>query len=295
MHRILSGSNIFDNLHLVTFNRLLRFSFKLHMMSSLIIVIIILIVIYNIKQIWDFIKFRVMIGKLPGLPQLAFPLIGQSYLMAGSSHDLFQGMLRFTKQHCQRSKSKIFKMWLGPYPLVFLAHPDAVEVILKNSKHTEKGFTYKFMHPWLGSGLLTSHGEKWKQRRRLITSSFHFDILQEFAKIMNAQSKICVEKLRNQLRQNDKIDIRKPMAMCTLDIICATAMGESANVQQQENSEFVTAIKRCDTRVCVCAFLDKQPKTNKIKSSLQFFAKTKASTRLTNFKKYHALECNMTS
>ena len=36
--------------------------------------------------------------------------------------------------------------------------------MLKSSKHSSKGISYQFLHEWLGTGLLTAAGLKWKSR-----------------------------------------------------------------------------------------------------------------------------------
>ncbi|KAL6416388.1 hypothetical protein ACFW04_013528 [Cataglyphis niger] len=50
----------------------------------------------------------------------------------------------------------IFKLWSCFMYFVFIRHPDDMEIILSSTKHIEKGYVYKLMHPWLGTGLLTS-------------------------------------------------------------------------------------------------------------------------------------------
>lgn len=43
--------------------------------------------------------------------------------------------------------------------------------MLKSSKHSRKGVSYMFLHEWLGTGLLTSAGAKWKLRYRTSLAS----------------------------------------------------------------------------------------------------------------------------
>lgn len=57
---------------------------------------------------------------------------------------------------------------------------ESLEKILTNPKHIEKSLSYKFLHSLLGTGLLTSTGEKWLKRRKLLTPAFHFSVLNSF-------------------------------------------------------------------------------------------------------------------
>jgi cytochrome P450 len=44
---------------------------------------------------------------------------------------------------------------------------------------------YRFIHPWLGSGLILADSKRWARNRRLLTPAFHFDILKPYMKINN--------------------------------------------------------------------------------------------------------------
>ena len=68
--------------------------------------------------------------------------------------------------------------------------------------------------------LFFSHGEKWHQRRKIITPTFHFDILKEFLIVMNEKVDIMVNNLEKFANSNEKIDIVNKIRLCTLDIIC---------------------------------------------------------------------------
>lgn len=85
-----------------------------------------------------------------------------------------------------------------------------------SSKHLEKGDIYNFLHPFLNMGLLTSMGEKWHHRRKLLTPAFHFDILKEFFDIFKEES----AKLVESLEADKVIDIIPVSTQFTLNTIC---------------------------------------------------------------------------
>ena len=95
-----------------------------------------------------------------------------------------------------------------------------IQFLVNSSKHSDKSVEYNYLHDWLGTGLLTSAGEKWKKRRHLITPSFHFDILNDFLIVMNEQSDIFVDNLINKSKTNENFDICPLISSCALDIIC---------------------------------------------------------------------------
>lgn len=93
-----------------------------------------------------------------------------------------------------------------------------VEKILGSSKHLDKSYIYDFLHPFLNTGLLTSSGEKWHKRRRMLTPTFHFDILKEFFEMFSEESDNLVESLSREI--NKDIDIVPVSTQFTLNTIC---------------------------------------------------------------------------
>lgn len=112
-------------------------------------------------------------------------------------------------------------------------------MILSSQNELKKSVNYKYLEPWLGTGLLTSTGNKWRSRRKLLTPAFHFKILDDFIPIFNEQSKILVKRLSKCPYIDDVVPY---ITTCTLDIICETAMGTKINAQKNPQSDYVKAI-----------------------------------------------------
>lgn len=68
-----------------------------------------------------------------------------------------------------------------------------------------------------------STGSKWKTRRRLLTPSFHFDILKEFLGIMNRHARKFVVNLQQfATSRPTTFDIYPLITNSTLDVICGS-------------------------------------------------------------------------
>ncbi|KAL7289826.1 hypothetical protein TKK_0016225 [Trichogramma kaykai] len=158
-----------------------------------------------------------LVNQIPGPP--AVPLLGNLLLLyapLGKINDLFRGWCK--------NYHPVFRFWFGTRPTIHIHHPDDMEVVLSSTKCINKKFVYNNLEPWLKLGLLTSSGQKWHQRRKILTPAFHFNILKKYMEITNEQGKQAIKESRAAGKEND-VPLLSFCSKYTLNIICESAMG----------------------------------------------------------------------
>ncbi|KAK9505638.1 hypothetical protein O3M35_009641 [Rhynocoris fuscipes] len=140
-----------------------------------------------------------------------------------------------------RKYPRVTLIWLLGVPMVFLDEPEDVAEVLGNVSNLDKGVEYIAIQPWLKEGLLLSTGEKWHSRRKLLTPTFHFRLLEENLQSMERHAQHLVNKLCSL---GDKtIDIRDYIILCTLDVMCDTAMGIELGALDNPSLKYVKCVK----------------------------------------------------
>lgn len=134
----------------------------------------------------------------------------------------------------------IFKRYSVGIEMVSLMTPEDIELILTNPKHLEKSQTYNLLHDWLGMGLLTSKGQQWHSRRKILTPAFHFTILQEFVDIFNKETNRLVTGIK-KICDQPYIDVVKPITQFTLYSIGETSLGKDFR-EDPKSKQYLQAV-----------------------------------------------------
>ncbi|CAB3396826.1 unnamed protein product [Caenorhabditis bovis] len=230
---------------------------KMIILVSLVIgYAIYLVVVYcgKILELWKLSRrCSTNLKKIRGPPHI--PLIGSAHLFKWDSYEFTFQMEKwaqefiFSKAKWGETKAAdglidgIMTLWVGPVPVVFLGTPETIRPVLESNSNISKPSEYDKLREWLGTGLLTSTHEKWFKRRKMLTPTFHFSIIQDYFPVFVAQGEILMNLLEKQA-DGDYFDAFPYFKKCTLDIICETAMGIQVNAQYGQNNEYVEAVKR---------------------------------------------------
>uniref|UniRef100_A0A8D8FJW2 Cytochrome P450 4C1 n=1 Tax=Culex pipiens TaxID=7175 RepID=A0A8D8FJW2_CULPI len=182
------------------------------------------------------VRYIQIIDRIPG-PK-AYPLIGTTHMFFGKKrHEIFYVIDERTRRY-----PEIHRIWTGTRAEVRISKAEYVEAVIGGNKHIEKSEGYKFLGDWLGEGLLTSKGERWFKHRKLITPTFHFNILDGFCDVFAENGAVLADRLKPFADTGAPVDVFPFITKAALDIICETAMGVKVHAQTDGENEYVKAI-----------------------------------------------------
>ncbi|XP_020283970.1 cytochrome P450 4c3-like [Pseudomyrmex gracilis] len=167
----------------------------------------------------------------------ALPIIGNAYQLNCTQEEFFKKLTKWAEKF-----GDIFLIWVGQRPFIFLYRVEAVQPLLSNSNYIDKSLEYQYLKPWLGTGLVTSSGEKWFFRRKLLTPSFHSTLLEGYLKTVKEEVKVLISCLETEI--GNWFNVVPYTKRATLDIICDTAMGYKLNAQRNSKDEYVEAVDK---------------------------------------------------
>lgn len=117
----------------------------------------------------------------------------------------------------------VYEVMFGPQKWLIVSDPKDLEIILTTQDFINKANDYDLFRPWLLDSLMTSKGEKWRYRRRVLNTSFHFQILDSFMDVFNEQSRLFIDHMKKI--GTDYINIEPECSKFTLDVLCEAGLG----------------------------------------------------------------------
>nr|QZP43537.1 cytochrome P450 monooxygenase CYP4L56 [Ephestia elutella] len=197
---------------------------------TLISIAIVLCLLSWLAMLRDYSKLKVP-GPVP------LPLIGNGLHFAVNS----QKFLTVMKELADKF-GNVYSIYLLSFRYFMVFDVNFMEGLLSSSEFISKGRSYNFLKPWLGSGLLTANGQRWKTHRKFLTPTLHFNILQNFMPVFCKNEKVLVKKLK-KLADGRPIDLFPIIALAALDNVTESIMGVDMNAQIDTESKYVKAVE----------------------------------------------------
>jgi cytochrome P450 len=118
-----------------------------------------------------------------------------------------------------RDHGDVVRFAFGPVDMVLVAHPNDVRrVFVENAAGYDKTVVgYAKLRLALGDGLLTSDGETWRRKRRVVQPAFHHGAIARLGTVIVAAARKTAARL---CAREGSIDVAAEMTALTLDIIC---------------------------------------------------------------------------
>lgn len=112
----------------------------------------------------------------------------------------------------------------GFWPVYVVTGPTAVRHLLRDnqSNYSKDTFTYRMVRSVTGNGLLTSDGQEWHQRRRLLQPIFARDRIAHYDTQITAITSVMLGRWQQQAEQGKPTDVSAEMTRLTLNIACKT-------------------------------------------------------------------------
>uniref|UniRef100_UPI003B82F6C1 cytochrome P450 4C1-like n=1 Tax=Chrysoperla carnea TaxID=189513 RepID=UPI003B82F6C1 len=208
------------------------------MASNVTIFFVIILILFIIKYLWSHrlhwnLRIIKHVKHFPGPP--CIPVLGCTIPLLGPLDHIWNEFRKMAKTY-----PEMYRLWGGNRCGIFLLEPDDSEILLLSTRNLAKSEGYQYMHDWLGNGLLLSSGSKWKVRRKILTSAFHFNILNEFVNVFEDNSEKSANYIKNNC--NKDLDANEIAVDHTMHSLCETTMGISVNMEDPDIKQYKDAL-----------------------------------------------------
>jgi len=144
---------------------------------------------------------------------------------------------RYRKQY-----GDVFQFWSFYRQIVVISHPDDIKYIIVTKNFPKAEEFNLSLSPLAGRGLLTVRKQHHQQRRRAISKQFNEDFLRQLHRHMKVELKILLAKLQKASEKREPVDFDKDATSYTLDVMCRTGFGRSADTQKDTNHPIPKAV-----------------------------------------------------
>ena len=178
-------------------------------------------------------RLKTLAPNIPG--PLTLPVLGNVPTFAGCNLvQFFQKLIVVVNKY-----GPIVRFWMGNELYIVISDADSIESLLTSKAMiTKNAPVSKILN---GSGITLANN--WKLHRRIISSTFNTNVLDQFMGSFAQNSSALIQKLKSHAN-GSSFNIYPFICACTLDIICETVMGTNINNHMEGDDVFMKNLLR---------------------------------------------------
>ena len=152
---------------------------------------------------------------------------------SGSAAAIRRDQLGFY-EWCAREYGDVVETRLGPYRILLIYHPDAIEqLFVARNRDFVKSPGVRLLRPMLGEGLFLAEGDTWLRQRRLMQPAFHRQRVAGYGDVMTAATARHVAGWKD----GDVIEVHGEMMALTQAIVGKTLFDADVSGDAYEASQ----------------------------------------------------------
>ncbi|XP_069687882.1 cytochrome P450 4C1-like [Periplaneta americana] len=194
---------------------------------SLLMLIVMPVLVY--LGLWTQKRQSSPASNIPG--PITIPILGNVATFAGCNLvQFFHKLIKVMGQY-----GPIVRFWMGNKLYIVISDADTIENILSNKSLIKKNSSVsKIIN---GNGVVAPDEDKWKIHRRIISSTFNTNVLEQFMESFTKNSFILCDNLKS-VADGSTFDVYAHICSCALDVICETTMSTNVDIQMEGDKEF---------------------------------------------------------
>nr|CAI5840716.1 unnamed protein product [Callosobruchus analis] len=182
---------------------------------SVLLPVILLSLLASARFLKNYLRTVQLAFRLKGPP--ALPILGNVLTVNDAKK------LEELGTNASQMYGSLFRCWISIVPFIWVYEPEHLKIILGSSKISRKNVFYSILHNFVGQGLITNNGYRWRKNRKLIQPYFHINILESYIDVFLENA----HKFTNEFLKygKDSINVTSSINRCVLNTLHESILG----------------------------------------------------------------------